>query len=32
VEDLLVDKYQWIIVDPGIKPTKMSAEDWAKLD
>jgi len=32
MEDLLVDKDQWIIIDPGTKPTTMSAEDWAKLD
>ena len=23
MEDLLVDKYQWIMVDPGAKPTEM---------
>ena len=27
MEDLLVDKYQWIGVDPGTKPTAMSDED-----
>ena len=32
MEDLLVDKYQWIAVDPGTKPTTMSDEDWKKLD
>ena len=32
VEDLLVDKDQWIVVDPGTKPMKMSIEDTAKLD
>ena len=32
MEDLLVDKYQWITVDPGTKPTAMSDEDWKKLD
>ena len=32
MEDLLVDKDQWIIVDPGTKPTGMSDEDWKKLD
>ena len=31
MEDLLVDKDQWIAVDPGTKLT-MSNEDWAKLD
>ena len=32
MEDLLVDKYQWIAVDPGTKPTEMSDEHWKKLD
>ena len=32
MEDLLVDKDQWIAVDPGTKPTAMSDEDWKKLD
>ena len=32
MEDLLVDKDQWITVDPGTKPMKMSDEDWKKLD
>ena len=32
MENLLVDKYQWIVVDPGTKPTTMSDEDWKKLD
>ena len=27
MEDLLVDKYQRIAVDPGTKPTAMSDED-----
>ena len=27
MEDLLVDKHQWIAVDPGTKPTTMSDED-----
>ena len=26
-----MDKYQWIVVDPGTKPTAMSDEDWKKL-
>jgi len=26
MEDLLVDKYQWIMVDPGTKLTMMSGE------
>ena len=32
MEDLLVDKDQWITVDPGTKPTTMSDEEWKKLD
>ena len=32
MQDLLVDKDQWIAVDPGTKPTTMSDEDWVKLD
>ena len=32
MEDLLVDKAQWVVVDPGKKPTAMSKEDWDKLD
>ena len=32
MEDLLVDKDQWIAVDPGTKTTTMSDEDWKKLD
>ena len=32
MEDLLVDKYQWIVVDQGIKPTSISDEDWKKMD
>ena len=27
MEDLLVDKDQWIVVDPGTKPTRVSDED-----
>ena len=27
MEDLLVDKVQWIAVDPGTKPMEMSDED-----
>jgi hypothetical protein len=27
MEDLLVDKDQWVIVDPNISPTGMSTED-----
>ena len=32
MENLLVDKDQWIAVDPGTKPTTMLDEDWKKLD
>ena len=32
MEDLLVDKDQWIVVDPGTEPTAMLYEDWKKLD
>jgi len=27
MEDLLVDKYQWIIVDPSTKPTRVPDEE-----
>jgi hypothetical protein len=32
MEDLLVDKDQWIMVDPGTAPTGTSADDWKKMD
>jgi len=32
MEDLLVDKDQCIVVDLGIKPTRVSDEEWKKLD
>ena len=32
MEDLLVDKDQWIMVDLGTKPMAMSDEDLKKLD
>ena len=32
MEDPLVDKDQWIMVDPGTKPTGVSDEEWKKLD
>eukprot|EP00253_Pinus_taeda_P003388 PITA_03388 len=32
MEDLLVDKDQRIMVDPGTKPTRVSDEEWKKLD
>jgi hypothetical protein len=30
MEDLLVDRDQWIVVDPGTAPTGTSADDWKK--
>jgi hypothetical protein len=32
MEDLLIDKDQWVMVDPGTTPMGMSIEDWTKLD
>eukprot|EP00253_Pinus_taeda_P022989 PITA_22989 len=32
MEDLLVDKDQWIAVDSGTKPTRVTDEEWKKLD
>ena len=32
MEDLLVDKNQWIAVDLGTKPTGVSDQEWKKLD
>jgi len=32
MEDLLVDKDQWIVVDPGTKPIGVSDGEWKKLD
>ena len=32
MEDMLVDKDQWIVVDPGTKPMGVSDEEWKKLD
>ena len=32
MEDLLVDKDQWIAVDLGTKPIRVSDEEWKKLD
>jgi hypothetical protein len=32
MEDLLVDRDQWIAVDPGTTPTGTSADDWKKTD
>ena len=32
MEDLLVDRDQWIAVDPGTTSTGTSADDWKKMD
>eukprot|EP00253_Pinus_taeda_P002681 PITA_02681 len=32
MEDPLVDKYQWITVDPDTKPIGVTDEEWKKLD
>ena len=32
MEDLLVDREQWAVVDPGTTLAAMSSEDWEKLD
>jgi hypothetical protein len=32
MEDLLVDKEQWVVVDLGMKPVAMLKEDWKKLE
>ena len=32
MEDLLLDQEQWIVVDPGMKPTVTSQDDWDKLE
>ena len=32
MEDLLVDKDQWIVVDSSTKPMGVSNEEWKKLD
>ena len=32
MEDLLMDKYQWIMVGPCTKPMTSSDEEWKKLD
>jgi hypothetical protein len=32
MEDRLVDKDQWIMVDPSTAPTRTSVEDWKNLD
>ena len=32
MEDLLVDKDRWIMVDPRTKPTRVFDQEWKKLD
>jgi hypothetical protein len=32
MEYLLVDRDQWIAVDPGTAPTGTSVDDWKKMD
>jgi len=32
MDDMLVDKDQWITVDPCTKPTRVSNEEWKNLD
>ena len=32
MEDLWVDKEQWLVVVLGTKPTTMSTKDWEKMD
>ena len=32
MEDLLVDRKQWIVVDPSTKPIATSQDDWDKLE
>lgn len=32
MEDFLVDKDQWIVVDPSIGPTRIRTNDWKNLD
>ena len=32
MEDILVDKELWVVVDPSTKPTAMLKEYWDKLD
>ena len=32
MEDLLVDKDKWIMVDPGTKLMGVSNEEWKKLE
>jgi hypothetical protein len=32
MEDILVDRDQWIAVDPGIAPTRTFVDDWKNMD
>jgi hypothetical protein len=32
MEDLLVDRDQWIVVDPNTSPKGTSEDDWKNLD
>ena len=32
MEDLLVDRDQWITIDPGMAPTGTFADEWKKMD
>jgi hypothetical protein len=32
MEDLLVDRDQWIAMDPSTSPTGTLADDWKNLD
>jgi hypothetical protein len=32
MEDLLVDRDQWIAVDPGTAPIGTSIDNWKKMD
>ena len=32
MEDILVDREQWVVVEPRTKPKSTSNEDWMKLD
>jgi hypothetical protein len=32
MQDMLVEKDQWIAIDLGVAPTRTSVDDWKKLD
>ena len=32
MEDILVERDQWITVDPSTTPTGTSVDDWKKMD